>query len=53
MAAAFDLKKIRKGEQPDPQVYGNDVVVAAGSGSKSVWSTVLQSLPAIALFSAI
>jgi len=53
MAAAFDLKKIRKGEQPDPAVYGNDVVVVATSGAKSTWSTVLQSIPAIALFSAI
>ena len=53
MAAAFDLKKIRKGDQPDPLVYGNDVVVAEGSGTKSVFSTVLQSIPAIALFSAI
>lgn len=53
MAAAFDLKKIRKGEQPDPTIYGNDVVVVAGSGTKSAFSTVLQSIPAIALFSAI
>jgi polysaccharide export outer membrane protein len=53
MAAGFDLKKIRKGEQPDPSIYGNDVVVVAGSGTKSVFTTLLQSLPIIAVFSAV
>lgn len=53
MAAGFDLKKIRKGEQPDPPIYGNDVVVVAGSGIKSTWSTLMQSIPLVAVFSAI
>jgi polysaccharide export outer membrane protein len=53
MAAGFDLKKIRKGQQPDPPIYGNDVVVVDGSGIKSTWSTILQSIPLVAVFSAI
>jgi polysaccharide export outer membrane protein len=31
MAAMFDLKDIRSGRSPDPQVYGNDIVVVGES----------------------
>jgi polysaccharide export outer membrane protein len=53
LAAGFDLKKIRKGEQKDPTIYGNDVVVVDGDGVKSTWQTVLQAIPLVGLFSAI
>lgn len=50
-AAVFDLKAIRRGAAPDPEVYGNDVVVLQGSGVKGVWQEVVRSLPAIGVFS--
>jgi polysaccharide biosynthesis/export protein len=53
LAAGFDLKKIRKGQQPDPPIYGNDVVVVDGSGVKATWSTIIQSIPLIGMFSVI
>jgi polysaccharide biosynthesis/export protein len=31
MAAMFDLKSIRSGRVPDPQVYGNDIIVVGES----------------------
>jgi polysaccharide export outer membrane protein len=50
MAAAFDLTAIRKAEAPDPPVYGNDVVVVPGSGTRAFWRDVIQTLPAIGIF---
>lgn len=49
MAAAFDLTSIRRGEDPDPQIYAGDIIVVDGS-SRSTFMTVLQSLPVLALF---
>jgi polysaccharide export outer membrane protein len=31
MAAMFDLKAIRSGKVPDPQIYGNDIIVVGDS----------------------
>lgn len=50
MAAGFDLTRIRRGEAEDPQVFSGDIVVVDGSRVKSVFQTVLQSLPLIGLF---
>ncbi|MEO5565598.1 MAG: polysaccharide biosynthesis/export family protein [Luteimonas sp.] len=53
MAAAFDLSTIRSGQSPDPQVYGDDVIVVEKSGSKSALRQLLMVLPAIGLFKAL
>lgn len=53
-AAMFDLKKIRFGEAPDPQVLGNDTVVVDSSAGKTIVRDVLAAVPGIAtLFVAI
>ncbi len=50
MAAAFDLTTIRKGEDPDPEVYRGDVIVVDGSNTRRAWRDVLQSVPLLGLF---
>lgn len=50
MAAAFDVTALRRGEIPDPQVYGDDVIVIERSGSRSALREFLRTVPAWALF---
>ncbi|MDF7774406.1 polysaccharide export protein [Sphingomonas sp. AOB5] len=49
-AAKFDLRAIRRGEMPDPEILGNDTVVVGFSGLRSAWRDFLQALPAVAIF---
>lgn len=49
-AAAFDLAAIRDGRQPDPPLYGNDVVVVDGSRTKKTWGDILKSVPLLGFF---
>jgi len=44
-AAAFDLSTIRKGLEPDPQVYPSDVIVVDGSTLSESYRNVLRSIP--------
>ncbi|WP_132999530.1 polysaccharide biosynthesis/export family protein [Luteimonas arsenica] len=53
MAAAYDLRLVRRGELADPQVYGDDVIVIERSGSKSAFREFLRSVPALGLFLAL
>lgn len=53
MAAAFDVTALRRGEIPDPQVYGDDVIVIERSGSRSALREFLRTVPAWALFIAL
>ena len=50
MAAAFDLKAIRHGTMPDPDIYPNDIVVVDGSNVRRNIQLVLQTLPLVGLF---
>jgi polysaccharide export outer membrane protein len=50
MAAVFDLREIRGGNAPDPQVYGDDLIVVDESGSKSAYRALLASMPVLGLF---
>ncbi len=50
MAAAFDLTSIRRGTEPDPQVYPGDTIVVDGSGVKKAQRDILQALPLTSLF---
>ncbi|MGI4732213.1 MAG: polysaccharide biosynthesis/export family protein [Janthinobacterium lividum] len=52
-AALFDLKRIRRGDMPDPPVYGNDVVVVDGSRARQTYRDIISSLPVFGLFSAV
>ncbi|MBA3668750.1 MAG: polysaccharide export protein [Sphingomonas sp.] len=47
MAAMFDLKAIRSGRTPDPQIYGNDIVVV---GENTI-QKFLKNAPWLALSS--
>lgn len=49
-AAAFDLTSIRRGEDPDPQVYAGDIVVIDGSAVKAAQKQILNSLPVLSIF---
>ena len=53
MAAAFDMTAVRRGEMPDPQIYGDDIIVVERSGSRSALREFLRTIPAWALFIAL
>jgi polysaccharide export outer membrane protein len=44
------LTSIRRGEQPDPQVYAGDIVVIDGSAVKAAQKQILNSLPILSIF---
>jgi polysaccharide biosynthesis/export protein len=50
MGARFDIKAIRSGAAPDPQVYGDDIIVIDQSGSKTVFRRFMESLPIFNVF---
>jgi polysaccharide export outer membrane protein len=49
-AAAFDLTSIRRGENPDPEIYAGDIIVIDGSSVKAVQKQLLNSLPILSIF---
>lgn len=51
MAAAFDLTTIRRGEEPDPQIYRGDIIVVDGSKSRQAWMDTIRSIPLLSIFS--
>ena len=48
--AVFNLKDIRRGRAPDPEVRGSDIIVVDGSQAKGVWREVIGALPALSIF---
>lgn len=50
MAAVFDLGRIRRGEDPDPRILGNDIVVVGYSNIKGLWRDILQTAPLLNAF---
>lgn len=50
-AAAFDLVSVRRGEMPDPPVYSGDIIIVDGSAIKEAQKRILQTLPALRIFS--
>lgn len=49
-AAVFDLRRVRRGEMEDPQIYGDDIVVVETSGSKTAFRRFIEAMPAIGVF---
>jgi polysaccharide export outer membrane protein len=49
-AAAFDLQDIRRGLNPDPVIYGNDIIIVDGNAWRSRFKDIVQSMPLLALF---
>lgn len=50
MGARFDLREIRSGRSPDPQVLGGDVIVVGFSSLKGVYRDILQAAPLLNVF---
>ena len=53
MAAGFNLKKIRKGEQPDPAIQGGDLIVVDGSNIRDTYRNMISAIPILAVFGVI
>lgn len=49
-AAAFDLTSIRRGQEPDPQVYAGDIIIVDGSATKAAQRQILNSIPILSIF---
>lgn len=49
-AAVFDLRQVRRGTMPDPQVYGDDIIVVEQSGSKTAMRRFIESMPVLGIF---
>ena len=50
MAAMFDLKSIRSGQAPDPDIYGNDVVVVGESSIQKFLRNTAYAFPILGKF---
>lgn len=50
MAAVFDLGQIRGGNVPDPQVYGDDIIVVDQSGYRSSIRRFMENIPFLNVF---
>ncbi|QIL20500.1 polysaccharide biosynthesis/export family protein [Thermomonas sp. HDW16] len=50
MAAAYDLRQVRKGIADDPQIYGDDIIVVEQSASKTAFRRFIESVPALGIF---
>ena len=50
MAAVFDITQIRSGEAPDPEIFGDDIVVVDKSKVKSMYRALIESLPIVNMF---
>lgn len=49
-ATIYDLAKIRSGAAPDPQIFGNDVVVVDTSGARSLLRDLGGPIPFLSIF---
>jgi polysaccharide biosynthesis/export protein len=50
MGAVFDLRKIRNGQAPDPELLGGDVVVVGFSAVKGAFRDFLSAAPLVTAF---
>jgi len=50
MAAAYDLRKVRKGVVEDPLIYGDDIIVIEQSASKTALRRFIEAVPALGIF---
>lgn len=51
MAAAYDLRQVRKGVLEDPMIYGGDIITVEQSASKSAMRRFIETLPLLGVFS--
>lgn len=50
MAAAFDLRSIRRAESEDPIIYGNDIIIVDGSRARTIWREIITTIPVLGYF---
>ena len=50
MAAAYDLRQVRKGVVDDPLIYGDDIIVIEQSASKTALRRFIESVPVLGIF---
>lgn len=50
MAAAFDLRQIRRAEAEDPIIYGNDIVIVDSTNTRSLFREIISTIPVLGLF---
>ena len=50
MAAAFDMRTIRRAETQDPVIYGNDIVVVDGQRTRAIWREIISTIPLVGYF---
>ena len=50
MAAAYDLREVRRGTVEDPVIYGDDIVVIEQSSSKTALRRFIESVPVLGIF---
>jgi len=50
LIAGFDLTTIRKGQDPDPEIYRGDIIIVEGSQTKETWQQVLQGVQIFGIF---
>ncbi len=50
MAAAYDLRQVRKGLVDDPVIYGDDIIVVEQSASKTALRRFIESVPVLGIF---
>lgn len=50
MAAMFNLRDIRSGRYPDPEIYGNDIVVVGENAARRFFRDATMSFPLLARF---
>ena len=44
-AGLYNLKGIRRGNYPDPEVYANDVILVGDSPGRRLFKDVIQAAP--------
>ena len=49
VAGAFDVQAIRRAQEPDPTIYGNDVVIVDGSRARRLLKEVMATVPLLGI----
>ncbi len=47
MAAVYNMKAIRRGAYPDPEIYADDVVIVGDSPQRRMWKDLIAAAPLI------
>jgi polysaccharide export outer membrane protein len=50
MVARFNIKDIRGARSPDPEIYGNDVIVIGNNSARQLFKDVISVAPVIGIF---